>query len=63
VDISQKKQNKNKNKKTYRIPTINKLMYPSEKASVTLEREKKAITSRKEGRGLGGKVDGGGGKG
>ena len=61
MDISQNKK--------YRIPTIqstelkkvNKLMCPSEDASVPLQREKKAITSGVGGRDLGGKVGGKGG--
>jgi hypothetical protein len=52
----------------YRIPKIqstefkkvNKLKSPSEDASISLGREKKAITSGEGGRDLGGKVDGGG---
>jgi hypothetical protein len=59
VDIS--------HKKSYRIPKIqstelkklNKLKCPSEDASVPLGRKKKAITSGKGGRDLGGKVDAG----
>ena len=55
-------------KKKYRIPKIqptdlkkvNKLKCPNEDASVPLGRETKLITSGKQGRDLGGKVDGGG---
>ena len=63
MDIRQKE--KRKRKSPYRIhkiqPTefkrLNKLKCPSEDASVPLGREKKAITSGKGGRDLGGKVD------
>ena len=59
MNISQKE-------KKYRIPKIqstelklvNKLKCPCEDTSVPLGREKKAITSRKRGRNLGGKVGG-----
>ena len=60
MDISQKR------KRKYRIPKIrsikltkvNKLKCPSEDASVSLGREKKAITIGEVGKDLGGKVDG-----
>ena len=42
---------------------VNKLKCPSEDASVSLGREKKATTSGEGGRDLGGKVDGGRGRG
>jgi hypothetical protein len=55
-------------KKRYKIPKIqstelkkiNKLKCPSEDTSVSLEREKKAITSGEGGQDLGGNVDRGG---
>ena len=64
MDISQKEKEKRKN--PYRIHKIqstefkrlNKLKCPSEDTSVPLGREKKAITSGKGGRDLGGKVNG-----
>jgi hypothetical protein len=67
VDISQKNKakqnNNNNNNKTPEYPRfkatelkkVTKLKYPSEDASVPLEREKKAITSGEGGRDLGGK--------
>jgi hypothetical protein len=40
------------------LKKLNKLKCPSEDASVTVGRKKKAITSGEGGRNLGGKVDG-----
>jgi hypothetical protein len=58
MDISQKKKKIPKIQST-ELEKVYKLKCPSEDASVPLGREKKAITTGEEGRGLGGKVDGG----
>ena len=57
------KYKKKPSKQSTELKKFNKLKGPNEEATVPFGREKKAITSREEGKDLGGKMDEVGGRG